>query len=90
MKAGRRFSPVRVMVAAQAATIAPAVWLVFSSANMTWIESGGIGSTILLVHSVNSLLLGVAALMERKWALLVLPVASWLFVCFLVGLSIKM
>ena len=87
MKARRKVSPVRVMMIAQSASVGLAFWFMFSSPSMSCTASSSMGCSICLIQSLNSCLLVVALFIERKWALLVLPVASWLLVCLLVAAS---
>jgi len=84
----RKFAIVRVMLAVQNATVGLAFCFMFFSTSLSCTASCGMGSAICLIQSVNSCLLVVALVVERKWALLVLPVASWLLVCLLVVTSV--
>ena len=84
----RKFAIVRVMLAVQNATVGLAFCFMFFSTSLSCTASCGMGFAICLIQSVNSCLLVVALVVERKWALLVLPVASWLLVCLLVVASV--
>lgn len=88
MKTRRKFSPVRVMVGAQIASVGLAVWFMFFSTSMSCTASSGMGFTICLIQSVVSCILLMAVLMERKWALVVLPVGCWFMVLMLVFMSV--
>jgi len=88
MKARRKFSPVRVMLAAQVASVGLAFWFMFYSTSMSCAASCSMGSIICLIQSVNSGLLVVALVIERKWLLLVLPLAFWFVVCMIVFVSV--
>ena len=76
------------MLAAQIASVGLAVWFMFASKSVTSTASCSMGSGICLTQSVNSCLLVVALVVERKWLLLVLPLAFWYLVCVIVFESV--
>lgn len=76
------------MLAAQIASVGLAVWFMFASKSVTSTASCSMGSGICLTQSVNSCLLVVALGVERKWLLLVLPLAFWYMVCMIVFASV--
>ncbi len=82
------FSFVRVMGWVQIVSVGLAVWFMFFSTSMSCTASCTMGSAICLIQSVVSCLLLMAVFMERKWALLVLPVGCWFMVFMLVIVSV--
>lgn len=88
MTTKHKFSPVRVAVVAQIASLGFAVWFMFFSKSVACFEPRGVGCTVCLIQSVNSGLLVVAVVLERKWILLLFPLMSWVWVCVLVIMSI--
>jgi hypothetical protein len=88
MEQGQKFSPARATAIAQSATIAFAIWFMFSSQHMSCSMSGDIASCVVLVHTINSALFLAAILFERKWMLVVIPVVSWFIVSVLVKMAV--
>jgi len=49
--------------------------------------SGSVGAVAILAHTINSVLLLVAVLFERRWRLIFIPIVSWFVVTTLVAMS---
>lgn len=88
MKNGSTFSPVRVAIISQIATLGFAVWFMFNSLRMSCLMSGSFGEAVINAHTTTSILLLAAILYERRFKFIAIPALSWIAVGALVGMSI--
>lgn len=83
-----KYSIVKAVAVAQIATVGFAAWFMLSNLHMSCVMSLRIGSLVALLHTINSVFLLAAILLERKWGLIAIPLLSWFIVATLVKLSI--
>lgn len=83
----RRFSLFRVAAATQVASACLSVWFAFFSLKMSCSMSGAVGGSAIITHSLTSVLLLAAVLLERRWSLLPIPFVSWFVFTTLVAMS---